>query len=224
MISVVIPTLDAAASLPRTLASLAPAAAEGLIREVVVADGGSTDASLAIADSMGCRVVAAERGRGAQLGAGAAAARGDWLLFLHADTALEPGWSAEARDFSRADGRRAAAFRFALDDKCAAARRLEAFVALRCGVFRLPYGDQGLLIARGLFDEVGGFRPLPLFEDVDLVRRLGPGRIAMLKSRAVTSAERFRREGYLKRSARNLALLARYLLGDSPERLARRYE
>ena len=107
----------------------------------------------------------------------------------------------------------AAAFRFALDDIGAQGRALlERLVALRCAALRLPYGDQGLLIPKRLYDEIGGFRPLPLMEDVDLVRRLGRRRIVMLQARAVTSAERFRRDGYVRRSARNLLCLTLYTL------------
>jgi len=106
----------------------------------------------------------------------------------------------------------AAAFRFALDDAGARPRVLERLVALRCAVLRLPYGDQGLLIPKRLYDDVGGYRPLALMEDVDLVQRLGRRRTIMLRSHAVTSAERFRREGYARRSARNLLCLALHTL------------
>ena len=125
-------------------------------------------------------------GRGSQLAAGAARARFPWLLFLHADTAPAPGWEREASQFmERVDtGARpaaAAAFRFALDDIGARPRVLERLVALRCAALRLPYGDQGLLIPKRLYEEIGGYRPLPLMEDVDLVRRLGRRRIVMLR-------------------------------------------
>jgi rSAM/selenodomain-associated transferase 2 len=214
MISVVIPTLDSANTLPGCLAALATARASGLVVEVIVADGGSADATLAIAASLGAKVVRAEQGRGGQLAAGAEAAHGDWLLFLHADTVLEPGWEGEAADFiGQLDSDRAGYFRFALDDESPSARRLEGLVALRCRLFALPYGDQGLLISRRLYQMIGGFRPLALMEDVDLVRRLGRKRLAMLAARAVTSAERFRRHGYWLRSARNLTILALYACG-----------
>jgi hypothetical protein len=95
-------------------------------------------------------------------------------------------------------------------------------VALRCVLLGLPYGDQGLLISRRLYEEVGGYRPLPLMEDVDLVRRLR-GRLRPLAARALTSAERYRRDGYLGRSVRNAVLLARYFAGADPERLAKAY-
>ena len=217
MISVIIPTLNAETCLAETLAALVPAAVDGLIREAIVVDGGSSDRTLAIVDSAGAELVRAGGGRGSQLAAGAAKARFPWLLFLHADTALAPGWEREASQFmERVDtGARpvaAAAFRFALDDMGARPRVLERLVALRCSCLRLPYGDQGLLIPKRLYDEIGGYRPLPLMEDVDLVRRLGRRRVVMLGSRAVTSAERFRREGYVRRSARNLLCLTLYTL------------
>ena len=174
--------------------------------------------------------VAGPPGRGGQLARGAEAAlkragQDDWLLFLHADTRLQPGWSAEARRFiDNHQGRdRAAYFRFALDDAAPAARRLERFVALRCAALGLPYGDQGLLIEASFYRRLGGYRDMTLFEDVDIVRRIGRARLTGLRSKAVTSADRFRTEGYAKRSARNLALLARYYSGERPETLARAY-
>jgi rSAM/selenodomain-associated transferase 2 len=214
MISVVIPTLNAEASLGRTLAALVPAAVDGLVREVIVVDANSTDRTTAIAESAGATVVAAGTGRGAQLAAGAARTRFPWLLFLHADTVLEPGWEREVLRFLEgveAQGRPlAAAFRFALDDLGVRPRVLERLVAWRCVLLRIPYGDQGLLVPRPLYDEIGGYRPLPLMEDVDIVRRLGRARLRLLQARAVTSAERYRRDGYLRRSSRNLLCLALY--------------
>lgn len=225
MLSVVVPTLNAAARLPDALIALVPAAIDGLVSEVVIADGGSTDATLAIADEMGARIVPAERGRGRQLAAGARAAKGPFLLFLHADTVLEAGWEAEAWRFVESEGAqaRAAAFRFALDDLGADARRLERLVAWRCATFALPYGDQGLLIAKSFYERLGGFRALDLMEDVDLVRRVGRARLVLLEAKAVTSAERFRTEGYLSRPLRNLSLLALYFLRVPPRLLARLY-
>jgi rSAM/selenodomain-associated transferase 2 len=217
-LSVVIPALNAAATLEATLASLGGAAAE-----VVVVDGGSADATPAIGAAAGARVIAAPRGRGAQLAAGIAAARGAWLLLLHADTRLAPGWAAVARAFMAAGEGRAGYFRFALASADPRARRLERLVAWRCRVLGLPYGDQGLLLARRLLDAVGGMRPLPLMEDVDLVRRLGRRRLAALGAEAVTSAARWEREGWRRRSARNLACLGLYALGMPARALARLY-
>lgn len=228
MISVVVPTLDSQAELMPTLTALVPGAVQGLVREVIVADGGSGDGTFEIADAAGAEFIRAERGRGAQLAAGAEAARSDWLLFLHADTVLQPGWEREAAAFMESvdSGRRppaAAAFAFRLDDTGPGPRFLEAVVRLRCALVRLPYGDQGLLIPKTLYASFGGYRSLPLMEDVDLVRRLGRRRIAMLRTRAVTSAARYKRDGYAARMARNLACLSLYYLRVPPKTLARLY-
>ncbi len=223
LLSVVIPALDAAATLPGVLAALrdplaSSGAPPGLRAEVVVADGGSADGTAEAARAGGARVVEAPRGRGVQLAAGVAAARGAWLLLLHADTRPGAGWAGEVAGFAAAPGNagRAAYFRFGLDDDAPAARRLERAVAWRCRVLGLPYGDQGLLVSRALLARVGGVRPLPIMEDVDLVRRLGRGRLAGLETRAETSAERWRREGYGRRSARNLACLLLWRAGVPP--------
>jgi rSAM/selenodomain-associated transferase 2 len=228
MISVVIPTLNAQATLTSALAALVPAAVQGMVREVIVVDGGSTDATALVADGAGAQLIRSDRGRGAQLSAGVARARFPWLLCLHADTVLEAGWEHAAAFFiGQVDSGRyrpaAGAFRFALDDLGWKPRLLEQLVSLRCSLFRLPYGDQGLLIPKQLYEDVGGYRPWPLMEDVDLACRLGRRRIYMLGVKATTSADRFRREGYMRRAIRNLACLALFKIGVSPSTLARFY-
>jgi len=228
MISVIIPTLDAEATLAPTLAALVPATVDGVVREVIITDGGSTDRTLEIADAAGAEIVRGEAGRGRQLARGAQKARFPWLLFLHADTSLETGWQMEAAEFMNsveADHRplSAAAFRFALDDSGVAPRLVEAGVSLRCTLAKLPYGDQGLLIPARLYNEIGGFRPLPIMEDVDLVRRLGRKRLIVLNSRAITSASRYRRDGYGRRVARNLTCLALYVLRVPADTISRLY-
>ncbi len=216
-LSVIIPTLDAAATLPACLDRLAGA------DELVVVDGGSKDGTSALAAARGARVIETARGRGGQLAAGAEAARGAWLLFLHADTLLGPEWLAAAQAHMDQRPGQAAFFSFRLDDAAWQARLIELGVGLRVGALALPYGDQGLLVSRRLYEAVGGFRSLPLMEDVDLVRRLGRRRIRQIDVAAVTSAERWRRDGWWRRSARNLSCLALYTLGASPERIARHY-
>lgn len=216
LLSVVIPALDEEGRVGDAVRSVRDDA------EVIVVDGGSCDGTRAAAETAGASVIASARGRGAQLAAGARAARGEWLVFLHADTRLEPGWAGALRDLppSVVGG----AFRFALDGSRGAYRWLEAGVALRCRLFRLPYGDQGLFARRSAYDRIGGFRPLPLMEDVDFVRRLGhAGPLAFLRIRAFTSPRRFERRGPLRTSLRNVGLLALYAAGARPDRLARWY-
>jgi rSAM/selenodomain-associated transferase 2 len=221
-ISAIIPTLNVAATLPQTLMALCSSATVG---EVIVADGSSSDETAALAKSAGARVVVAPRGRGGQLAAGAAAATGDWLLFLHADSRPQPGWETAVDAFVAAPGgeSRAGYFDLALDDHAPAARWLERIVAWRCRVLALPYGDQGLLIARTLYDVVGGFAALSLMEDVDLVRRLRRRRLARIGVRCITSAHRYRRDGYLRRPLRNLLCLSLYFAGVPPARIVRLY-
>jgi len=160
----------------------------GVVREVIVADGGSSDETLMIADAAGAHIMHAAKSRSARMIAGAAAARSDWLLFLYPDTALEPGWENEVEAFiARAipELPRAAVFHFALEDFGGEARRAEAKAALRCWMLALPYGDQGLLIPRRLYTQLGGYRALANMEDADLVRRIGRRRLVHLCARAV---------------------------------------
>lgn len=219
VLSIVIPTLDEADCLEGTL----KAVAEGSVnKEVIVADGGSSDATRDIGERLGARIVEAPRGRGSQLAAGAATARGGWLLFVHADTVLAKGWAEAAAYFIAEPGnvRQAAVFRLGLDDANPAARFLERLVCWRTRVLGLPYGDQGLLISRVFYDELGGFRDMELMEDVDMIRRIGRRRFAELDAVAVTSAQRYREEGYVLRPLRNLLCLVLYFLGVPPARIA----
>ncbi|MGE5200879.1 MAG: TIGR04283 family arsenosugar biosynthesis glycosyltransferase, partial [Acidobacteriota bacterium] len=208
-----------------TLAAVEVARGAGLLREIVVADGGSADATAAVAEAAGARVVHAPRGRGPQLAAGAAAATGEWLCFLHADTRLGPRWCDAVAQFVAHPGneQRAGYFAFRIDDDTAAARRLERMVAWRARAWGLPYGDQGLVIAKRFFALLGGYPPLPLMEDVALVRRIGKLRLVALDAAALTSAERYRRDGYLRRSLRNLFCLSLYFLGVPPRAIRRIY-
>ncbi len=226
MISIIIPTLNAAAHLPNTLAPLVDGMAQGLVKQVIVSDGGSTDDTTAIAEAAGCVLVQGAPGRAKQMRAGAAAAKANWFLFLHADTVLSPGWVEETQRFigSHQAHMRAAAFRLAFDDDAPAARRVVWWARQRARWLKLPYGDQGLLVSRFLYEGAGGFSDLPLMEDVEFVRRIGGDRIVLLNTEAVTSAEKYRRDGYGKRAWRNFTLTARYLMGADPVELAKAYD
>lgn len=225
---VVIPTLNAAASLPATVAALR-SGKTGMAVDILICDGGSVDGTKMAAETLGLRVVRSEKGRGRQLRVGAKAAllngEPDLLLFLHADSTLQPGWEEAVVGFgARADrDDKAGYFQFALDDAAPAARRLERMVAWRCRTFGLPYGDQGLLLTPALYRKLGGFNPLPLMEDVEIVQRIGRSNLLPLAARLQTSARRYRRSGYLRRSLRNLICLTLYFLGVPPHVLARLY-
>lgn len=218
-LSVVIPALNAAATIGATLGAVSH------VTEVIVVDGGSHDATNDIAMRRGAQVISSKRGRGCQLAAGAAAASGDWLLFLHADTRLEAGWDAVVADFIENSRNKASAatFRFKLDDECWEARLLQRLVSWRVRVLGLPYGDQGLLIHRDLYAEIGGYPDWPLMEDVEIVRKIGRSRLVSLPASAVTSAARWRKEGWLARSLRNAFCLSLFYMGVSPSRIARIY-
>lgn len=235
LLSIVIPTLNAAAHLPACFASIAEgsrlARDAGVIApdiEVIVADGGSSDDTVALAGQWGARVIAAPRGRGSQLAAGADAANGNWLLFLHADTRLADNWlcAASGHINNPANPGMAAAFRFTLDDPSRAARILEAIVAWRSRALALPYGDQGLLISRKFYRALEGFGKDPLMEDVDFVCRIGAERLRELNAAAITSAARYRegKAGWILRPLRNLSLLGLWFLGLPTPVIARLYE
>ncbi|HSF96811.1 MAG TPA: TIGR04283 family arsenosugar biosynthesis glycosyltransferase [Thermohalobaculum sp.] len=222
-VSVVIPTWQAANSIGPCLAALTEGLMEGLIAELILADGGSDDAIAEIAEAAGARLVVAPRGRGRQLAAGAEAARGAWLLFLHADTVLAPGWAAAVLAHMNRHPDRAGYFALRFDAAGLAPRLVAGWANLRARLFGLPYGDQGLLVSRALYAQSGGYPEIPLMEDVALARRLGRRRLARIGAEVVTSAERYARDGWLRRGWRNLTTLALYFLGMSPERLAERY-
>jgi glycosyltransferase involved in cell wall biosynthesis len=191
MISVVIPTSNSARWLPRCFDSLIGGVVRGVVRDVVIADGGSNDETLAIADAAGAHVVSGGKARGAQMAAGAAVARSEWLLFLHPETALEAGWETDADSFleqATLDRPRAAVFRFAVDDFGGRARRTEAIISVRSNVLGQPCGGQGLLIPKRFYQKLGGYRAAPM-EDIDLVRRIGRSRIVTLRSRAMNKGD-----------------------------------
>ena len=226
ILSIVIPTLNAADTLPSCLAALRPAERTGLTHEIIIVDGGSGDATAALARQAGARQVDAERGRGTQLRAGGQAANGDWLLFLHADTILAGDWpGAFARLAAEPANRyRAAYCRLGFDDDRPAHRLIAAAANLRSRLFGLPYGDQALLIHRDYYRTIGEYPALPLMEDVALVRRIGRRNLQQLPDvTALTSAERYRYNGTMRRVVRNWICLGAYFLGVSPERIARFY-
>lgn len=223
MISVIIPTLNAAGCIGPCLVALGEAVAAEQLADVVISDGGSADHIGEIADAVGARLIHGQAGRGAQLAAGAAVARGDWLLFLHSDSVLQPGWLQAAANHMQTWPERAGWFNLRFDEPGFRARFVSAWANFRAWAFGLPYGDQGLLIHRDLYDQIGGMPLLPLMEDVALARLLRRRRLKGIGAVAVTSADKYRNDGWARRGSANLLRLARYLCGAAPEDLVKKY-
>ena len=219
MISVIIPAYRDTEPLGLTLRTLDASSVE----VVVVSPTEDADALRPLrAAYPSVRWIHAPRGRASQMNAGAAVARGRWLLFLHADTRLAAGWrqAIEAADCD--PGVSAGCFRFALDSTALAARVIELGVRMRVRAFGLPYGDQGLFVRRAAFEALNGYADLPIMEDVDLVRRLrSRGRLFRSPLAVVTSARRWERDGWVRRTLRHLGLILLYFCGVPPERLIR---
>lgn len=218
-ISVVIPTLNAESCLPACLTSIEEGRRAGLVSEVIVSDGGSSDDTQQIATDFGARIILGAPSRGGQLRRGCAEALGDWLLIVHADSVLSPSWPTVVPDHLSSGA--AGWFRLAFDDGGVPARLVSGWANFRSRL-GLPYGDQGLLLPVALYREVGGYPDQPLMEDVAIARRLR-GRLIGLNWVIVTSAQKYQRQGWLRRGGRNLWTLLRYLVGVPSTELARSY-
>ena len=219
-ISIIIPTLNEAGCIGQTVVWLV--GQPGV--EVIVADGGSQDQTVALATAAGATVIAAPLGRGSQQNAGALAAQGRVLLFLHADTRLPEGFAAQIREALNRPGIVAGAFRFAVDATGWRFRLLEYGANWRAALLGLPYGDQALFLPAARFQAMGGFKKIALLEDLELVRRLRKmGRIALLTNPALTSARRWQRLGLVRTTVINQMILLGFFCGLRPDRLARWY-
>jgi rSAM/selenodomain-associated transferase 2 len=219
-LSVIIPALNEGVRIRRAIESARNAGAA----EVVVVDGGSEDDTVAASESAGAIVLRGARGRAAQQNRGAQAARGRWLLFLHADNWLAPEAGAQLRGVFRRPDVGCGAFRQRIDAPGILYRGLERGNALRIRLWSLPYGDQGIFVRRDLFEQLGGFPPLPLMEDVALMRKLSRlSRPVLLPGPLHVDARRWQRQGVVQQTLRNWSLLTAYYLGVSPTRLAPSY-
>ncbi len=221
-LSIVIPALNEREGLGALLGDLARLA---LPAETIVVDGGSSDDTRALAEGRGATVLASGRGRGVQMRRGARAARAPLLLFLHADVRLEAAARAAVERLVCSGSRGAWAFRLRIAGRRAGYRVVEWGANLRSRLLSLPYGDQGLLVSRSLYDVAGGFADVPLMEDVMLARALRRlGGITLLPETITVSDRRWADDGVIGRSLGNAMLLARFLAGASPAALAARYD
>ncbi len=220
-ISAVIPVLNEQGRVGAAIASAFAAGAQ----EVIVVDGGSADATVARATASGARVIQSERGRGIQLHAGAMAAQGDILLFLHADALLPP--VSENEILTHLCRYHAGYFRLCFDDRSLPVRLVAWAANLRSSLLSLPYGDQALFLRRSLYQEIGGFRNYPFLEDLDFVRRLRKKHTVRGLPNCVTiSARRLRKAFPLAPiivSLRNVCIALLFVLGVQPGHLIRFY-
>lgn len=216
-ISVIVPALNEEAAIARAVDSARAAAGV----EVIVADGGSRDRTVAVARERGAEVVVSRPGRAAQMNAGAERARGQVFLFLHADTTLPVGYDrAAARELGR-PGTVAGAFRLAIDGRGRALRLIEGLVHWRSTALHTPYGDQALFLPAEVFRRVGGYPDLRIMEDLELTRRLRKlGRIGIVPEAVRTSARRWEERGVWRTTLVNQLCLAAYVAGVAPDRIA----
>ena len=220
-LSIIVPTLNAANALPGLLNDLMHGVEVGLIRDLVIVDGGSDDQTCQIAREAGADLLSTSPGRGQQLRAGANAARADWFLFLHADSRLTSDWPAAVSRHIVETPDAAGFFRLQFDEVKLMARLTAAWANFRSERFGLPYGDQGLLVSRQIYEDVGGFEAIPLMEDVAIARKIP--RKTPLGTNIITSGDRYRKNGWLGQGSRNLWTLSRYLMGADPAHLAVQY-
>ncbi|MFN6474096.1 MAG: TIGR04283 family arsenosugar biosynthesis glycosyltransferase [Nostoc sp. SerVER01] len=215
-ISIIIPTLNEAANIKEAIATT-----QARINiEFIVVDGGSSDDSVEIAQSLGVKVISSSAGRAVQMNAGAVAASGEILLFLHADTRLPAGFDEMICTALQQPGIVAGAFNLRIDASLLSLRWVELGVKWRSHFCQMPYGDQAIFLTKALFQQIGGFAELPIMEDFELMRRLkAMGRIAIISTPVVTSARRWLQKGVFKTTLLNQIVIIAYLLGVSPERI-----
>ncbi|MDD9922465.1 MAG: TIGR04283 family arsenosugar biosynthesis glycosyltransferase [Boseongicola sp.] len=222
-VDVIIPTLNAADALPDCAEALLPGVTSGLIGNLIVSDGGSTDGTQNIAKELGAIVIEGKPSRGGQIRQGVERSNAPWVLIVHADTELSPTWVEAVQRHRESNPNQAGFFRLAFSSSGMAAAIVAGGANLRSNWLKLPYGDQGLFVSRSLLDDVGGVPDVPLMEDVMLAKAL-KGRMRMLDATATTSAMKYERDGWVRRVVRNLTTLLRFKLGVSPDQLAQTYD
>lgn len=218
LVSVIIPTFNEAANIAPLLEKIQASQPH----EIIVADGGSSDATVALAKAAGVRVVPAPRGRATQMNLGASVATGEFLLFLHADTLPPAGFPEIVSETLNRPGTSAGAFSFQLDDHIGTSSLTEKLVHFRCKLFAAPYGDQGLFLRRCLFEETGGFPEWPCLEDLGIIRSLRKrGKMRIAPESAITSSRRWKTGGIVRTFVKHQAILAGFFLGIPARLLAK---
>lgn len=213
-LSIIIPTLKFDDRLERLIMSIP----QELRERVIIVNGGPETYSF-----KELNVINSNPGRGLQLATGANFASGEWLFFLHGDSQLPKSWLKVLAKHVEHDPDKAFTFRLRFDDQGFFPRLLEYWVWFRCFAFALPYGDQGLFISRDLYDDIGGYKDMPLMEDVDIIKRIGRARLIVGSDEVITSAEKYNKYGYLLRMIWNGFCLLLYKLGVDPATIKKIY-
>ncbi|MBN3874379.1 TIGR04283 family arsenosugar biosynthesis glycosyltransferase [Nostoc sp. JL33] len=219
-ISIIIPAINEAGNIKEAIATTQ----QSINIEVILVDAGSKDGTVEIAQSLGVKVISSSLGRAVQMNAGALAASGEILLFLHADTRLPTGFDEMIRTVLQQPGIVAGAFNLRIDASLLSLRWVEWGVNMRSHIYQMPYGDQAIFLTKAVFQQIGGFPELPIMEDFELMRRLKrTGRIVIIPTPVVTSARRWLQKGVFKTTLLNQIVIIAYLLGVSPKRICRWY-
>ena len=219
-ISIIIPTLNEADNIEKTLTIISPSNN----REIILVDGGSHDSTLSLAKSLGARVISSSPPKARQMNRGAALATGDVLLFLHADTLLPKKFDEHILESLNRPGTVAGAFELSIDSSTPALKLIERLANWRSRRLRLPYGDQAIFVQSKLFRQVGGFPHIPIMEDFELIRSLRKkGEIITLPVSVSTSPRRWEKLGILKTTLINQLIIVAYFTGIAPDVIARWY-
>ena len=220
-ISIIIPTLNESNNLPLLLSDLSEI---NNISEILIIDSTSTDKTKDIALINGTRFYKINKNnRGLQLNYGAEKAKGEWLLFIHADSRLKFNWSRKVMDISKTDSNFIYYFNFKVNNKSFTYRFLEFLVNLRCFLFKSPYGDQGLLISKENFKAHGGYKIIPLMEDFDFISRINKKNLRSLRTPIFTSSRKWDEVNFVWQSLRNLHLRRLMRKGYSINEIYKQY-
>lgn len=225
LLSIIIPVFHEAAGINRTLDAIDPVAKD-VRTEIIVVDGAPDGDTLAAVSDRDVLKILSAPGRGTQMNAGAAKASGDVLVFLHADTRLPVNAGQLILNACKDDAVAGGAFDLGIDSPRPVFRMIEKIASLRSRLTRIAYGDQAIFIKAAVFRALGGFRPIPIMEDIDLMQRLKRQghRIRLLRPSVRTSARRWGKEGVCYTTLRNICLSTLFYMGVSPERLKRFYQ
>ncbi len=207
-ITIIIPTLNASKTIRSTLRSVSKD-----FTNIIIVDANSEDNTIQIAKKYKVKIIKSTANRGKQLHLGALSSNTDWILFLHADTKLSKNSFEEIKNFIKIKPNKVGYFKLKFNTQNSFAAILERIVYFRNIIFKLPYGDQGLLISKSLYNKIGGFKPLPIMEDVNIIKRIAAKNLILINSHVITDASKYIKNGWMKKSILNFICLSLYFIG-----------